>query len=162
MSSDFISKEKRAEFERELEFLKTVKRKELAENLQKARALGDLSENAEYHSAREEQGHSEDRIRQLESILKNAKVVDDKQTKNKAGVVSVGSKVEIKKKGESGRWETKIRAIEIVGGEESDMLSGKVSYKSPLGSALMGQVEDVEVSVKTPKGEIKYKIVLVD
>jgi hypothetical protein len=68
----------------------------------------------------------------------------------------------LKKKGESGRWETKIRAIEIVGGEESDMLSGKVSYKSPLGSALMGQVEDVEVSVKTPKGEIKYKIVLVD
>lgn len=160
MSSEFISKEKRAELEKELAYLKTDRRKELAENLQRARALGDLSENAEYHAAREEQGYSEDRIKQIEYTLKNAKIVDDTKSK-KAGVVSVGSKVEIKKKGDSGRWETKTRVIEIVGGEESDMLAGKVSYKSPLGAALMGQVEDVEISVITPKGEMKYKVVLV-
>jgi len=158
MSSEFISKEKLVELEKELEYLKTDRRKELAENLQKARALGDLSENAEYHAAREEQGYSEDRIKQIEYTLKNAKIVDESKGK-KAGVVSVGSKVEIKKKGDAGRWETKTRIIEIVGGEESDMLSGKVSYKSPLGAALMGQVEDVEVVVTTPKGEVKYKVV---
>jgi transcription elongation factor GreA len=162
MSSEFISKEKRAELEKELEYLKTDRRKELAENLQRARALGDLSENAEYHAAREEQGYSEDRIKEIEYTLKHAKVIDASKTGKKAGVVSVGSKVEIKKKGDSGRWETKTRVIEIVGGEESDLMNGKISYKSPLGSALMGQVEDVEISVTTPKGEMKYKVVTVN
>jgi transcription elongation factor GreA len=157
MSSDFISKEKRTELEKELDFLKNTKRKELAENLQKARALGDLSENAEYHAAREEQGQAEDRIRQIEHTLKNAKVIDGGSRK-KSGVVSVGSKVEIKKK-VGKNWETKTKTIEIVGGEESDMLSGKVSYKSPLGESLMGQGEAEEISVHTPKGEILYKIV---
>lgn len=161
MSSEFISKEKLIELKKELEFLKTDRRKELAENLQRARALGDLSENAEYHSAREEQGFSEDRIRQIENIIKTAKVVDEKTGKNKTGVVTVGSKVEVKKKGEK-TWESKTKIIEIVGGEESDMLAGKVSYKSPLGSALMGQFVDVQIKVATPKGEILYKIISVN
>jgi transcription elongation factor GreA len=150
MSSEYISKEKLESLKNELEYLKTTKRKELAENLQRARALGDLSENAEYHAAREEQGFSEDRIRQLEEIIKNAKVVSHK----KSGVVDVGSVVEIKKKGERTS-----KKIEIVGGEESDVLNGKISYKSPLGVALMGQVEDEEITVSTPKGEMVYKIV---
>lgn len=162
MSSEFISKEKRAELEKELEYLKTTRRKELAENLQRARALGDLSENAEYHAAREEQGYSEDRIKQIEYTLKHAKVVDGTKVGKKTGVVTVGSKVEIKKKGDSGRWETKTRVIEVVGGEESDLLAGKVSYKSPLGAALMGQLVDVEVVVVTPKGEMKYKVVSIN
>ena len=162
MSSEFISKEKRAELEKELEFLKTDRRKELAENLQRARALGDLSENAEYHAAREEQGYSEDRIKEIEYTLKNAKVIDASKSAKKAGVVSVSSKVEIKKKGDSGRWETKTRMMEIVGGEESDLLAGKLSYKSPLGAALMGQVVDEEVTVVTPKGEMKYKVVSIN
>jgi transcription elongation factor GreA len=161
MSSEFISREKRTELETELEFLKTTRRKELAENLQRARALGDLSENAEYHAAREEQGYSEDRIKEIEYTLKNAKVIDASKVAKNSGVVSVGSKVEIKKKGAGGKWEIKTRILEIVGGEESDLLAGKVSYKSPLGVALMGQVEGVEVSVITPKGEVKYKTVSV-
>ncbi len=165
-NTEVISKEKKRELQKELDYLKTDRRKELAENLQKARALGDLSENAEYHNAREEQGFSEDRIRQIEYILKNAKVLDEKTSKVKAGVVSVGSKVEIRKrgvdeKGKAGRWETKTKIIEIVGGEESDMLTGKISFKSPLGSVLMGQVESVEVVVATPKGQITYKIVAI-
>lgn len=159
MSSEFISKEKRVELEKELVFLKTTKRKELAENLQRARALGDLSENAEYHAAREEQGFTEDRIKQIEFTLKNAKIIDG--GKNKSGVVQVGSKVEVKKKGVNGRWESTTKILEIVGGEESDMLSGKISYNSPLGSALVGQVEDVEVLVSTPKGQITYKIITI-
>ncbi len=158
MSSEFISKEKFKELEKELEYLKTDRRKELAETLQKARALGDLSENAEYHNAREEQGFSEDRIKQIEFILKNSKILDEKTSKNSRGVVTVGSKVEIKKKGDKS-WESKTKVIEIVGGEESDILNGKVSYKSPLGAALMGQVVDTQVTITTPKGEMLYKIV---
>jgi transcription elongation factor GreA len=151
MSTEYISKEKLTSLKEELEFLKTDKRKELAENLQKARSLGDLSENAEYHAAREEQGFVEDRIKEIEHVIKTAKVVTHKSS---SGVVTVGSVVEIKKKGERAT-----RKIEIVGGEESNFLEGKVSYKSPLGEALMGQKEGVEVTVSTPKGEMKYKVV---
>jgi transcription elongation factor GreA len=154
MSSEFISKEKLKSLHEELEYLKTTKRKELAENLQRARALGDLSENAEYHAAREEQGFSEDRIKEIEHVIKNAKVVTSVKSN---GVIQVGSIVEIKKNGDKVS-----KQIEIVGGEESDMLNGKVSYKSPLGDALMGQKLDVQVTVTTPKGEIVYKIISVN
>lgn len=153
MNNEYISKEKLNSLKEELEFLKTTKRKELAENLQKARALGDLSENAEYHTAREEQGFAEDRINEIENIIKNAKIIDHKKSN---GVVVVGSVVEIKKKGERTS-----KTIEIVGGEESDMANGKISYKSPLGQALVGQKEDVMVTIKTPKGESVYKVVSV-
>jgi transcription elongation factor GreA len=153
MSSEYISQEKLNSLKAELEFLKTEKRKELAENLQKARALGDLSENAEYHAAREEQGYTEDRIKEVEHIIKTAKVVDHAKSN---GVVQLGSIVEVKKKGDKTS-----KKIEIVGGEESDMLAGKVSYKSPLGQALLGQKEEESIVVKTPKGETVYKIVSV-
>jgi transcription elongation factor GreA len=154
MTSEYISQERLTKLKEELEYLKTEKRKELAENLQKARALGDLSENAEYHAAREEQGYAEDRIKEIEQIVKTAQVVENIK---RNGVVQVGSTVEIKKKGERSS-----KKIEIVGGEESDMLSGKISYKSPLGSALLGQVPEASVSVVTPKGEFVYKIVSVN
>lgn len=147
---EFISKEKLADLIAELDYLKTTKRQELAENLQRARGLGDLSENAEYHTAREEQGHAEDRIRQLEFIIKNAKVVDGAHHSES---VSVGSVLEIKKKGDKVG-----KQIEIVGGEESDLLQGKISYKSPLGAALLGHVNGDKVEVDTPKGVIEYKI----
>jgi transcription elongation factor GreA len=151
---EFISKEKLTELELELNYLKTDKRKELAENLQRARGLGDLSENAEYHNAREEQGHAEDRIRQVEHIIKNAKIVDHKKSN---GIVDIGTILEIKKKGERTS-----KKIEIVGGEESDMMTGKVSYKSPLGQALLGQKIEAKIVVATPKGEIEYKIISVE
>lgn len=151
MTSEYISQEKLNELKKELDFLKSEKRKELAENLQKARALGDLSENAEYHAAREEQGFTEDRIKQLEHIVKTAIVVQHRKVN---GVVQVGSVVEIKKKGER-----TAKKIEIVGGEESDMMNGKISYKSPLGEALIGQKEETKISVKTPRGEMVYTIV---
>lgn len=153
MDTHYISQEKLDSLKEELDFLKTTRRKELAENLQRARALGDLSENAEYHSAREEQGFSEDRIKEIEYILKSAQIIDHKKSN---GVVQVGSILEIKKKGDKAS-----KKIEIVGGEESDMMAGKVSYKSPLGEALVGQKEGIEISVMTPKGEMKYKVVSV-
>ena len=153
MNNEYISPEKLQLLQQEVEFLKTTKRKELAENLQRARALGDLSENAEYHAAREEQGFAEDRIKEIDYIIKTAKVIAPKKSN---GVVQVGSTVEIKKKGDKVS-----KKIEIVGGEESDMLAGKISYKSPLGEALVGQKEDVTVNIKTPKGESVYKIISV-
>jgi transcription elongation factor GreA len=152
-TSEYISQEKLNSLKEELEYLKNDKRKELAENLQRARALGDLSENAEYHSAREEQGFAEDRIKQIEHIIKTANIV---KTVKSNGVVQVGSIVEIKKKGDRVS-----KKIEIVGGEESDTLAGKISYKSPLGQAVYGQIEGAQVSVHTPKGENEYKIVSV-
>jgi transcription elongation factor GreA len=115
--------------------------------------LGDLSENAEYHAAREEQGFTEDRIKEVEYIIKNAKIIEHKKSD---GVVRVGSMVEILK----GR-EKASRVIEIVGGEESDMLNGKISYKSPLGEALLGQKKDGKIKVKAPKGDITYTILSV-
>lgn len=154
MNSEYISKEKFDALTKEVEFLKTTKRKELAENLQRTRALGDLSENAEYHAAREEQGFSEDRIREIEHILKNAKIIE---TVTSDGIVRVGSVVEIKK----GK-EKSTKQIVIVGGEESDMLNGKISYKSPLGESLVGQRVGDKVKVNTPKGEITYTVVSVN
>lgn len=157
MNNEYISEEKLKKLNEELDFLKNVRRGELAENLQRARALGDLSENAEYHAAREEQGHSEDRIKEIEAILRTAVVVKkDSASKSTNEVVQIGSSVEIKKKGER-----TTKKIEIVGGEESDMLAGKVSFKSPLGEALFGERVGSEVTVATPKGEINYKIVSV-
>lgn len=153
--NEYISEEKLKSLKAELEYLKTDKRKELAENLQRARALGDLSENAEYHTAREEQGHSEDRINEIESILRNAIVVKNSK---KGDVVQIGSIVEIKKKEDK-----TTKKIEIVGGEESDALTGKISFKSPLGESLFGQKEGVEVNFKNPKGEtVTYKIISVN
>jgi transcription elongation factor GreA len=132
---------KKTKLETELVLLKGTKRKEIADTLEKARSMGDLSENAEYHQAREDQGFNEDRIMEIEGMLRNAQII--KHTKNK-GIVEVSSVVEIKKKGERTAKE-----IEIVGGEESDIANGKVSYMSPLGANLMG------------KKEVIYKIVSV-
>lgn len=151
---EYISEDKLEILKKELEYLKTVRRQELAENLQRARALGDLSENAEYHAAREEQGHSEDRIKEIESILRNAVIVKHHK---KSDVIQIGSIVEIKKKGERNT-----KKVEIVGGEESDMLAGKISFKSPLGVALFGQKAGVEINFTTPKGDMFYKIVSVE
>ncbi len=154
MPNEYVSSAKLKSLNEELDFLKTVRRKELAANLQRARALGDLSENAEYHAAREEQGHSEDRIREIESILRTAIIVKGHK---KSDAVVIGSMVEVRKKGE------KIsKKIEIVGGEESDMAAGKVSFKSPLGECLLGQKVGAECTIKTPKGEVVYIIISVD
>lgn len=154
MKEEYISGDKLKDLKKELDYLQNVRRKELAENLQRARALGDLSENAEYHAAREEQGHSEDRIKEIEAILRVAIVVKHHKKSDKA---EIGSIVEIKKKGER-----TTKKIEIVGGEESDIANGKISFKSPLGESLYGQKVGAEVNVSTPKGDITYKIVSID
>jgi transcription elongation factor GreA len=150
-TQDYITKEKKAELEKELAYLQNTKRKEIAETLERARSMGDLSENAEYHQARDDQGFNEDRILQIEHVLRSAKVLDGKM---KGNGISVGSVVVIKKKGDKTE-----KSLTIVGSEEADMLNGKISFNSPLGEALLGRGEDDEIVINTPKGEVKYNIV---
>ena len=150
--TEYITKENKEALEAELKELTGPRRREIISTVEYAKSLGDLSENAEYHSAREEQGKLEERIGQIEHVLKHAVVLD----RASDGTVSVGSTVIIKKEGEENT-----RTFLIVGSEETDMLSGKISYKSPLGSALFGKQAGAMVVVTTPRGDISYTIVSV-
>lgn len=152
MNDYIITKQKKKELEVELKELEGPKRKEVIEALAYAKSLGDLSENAEYHQAREDQAKLEDRIKQIESMLETAEVASGR----KSDVVGVGSTVEVKKAGE-----LKKKTFIIVGDEEADMSQGKVSSKSPLGSCLVGEKKGAQVVCQTPKGEVGYKIIKV-
>lgn len=149
---EYLTKEKYDQLAKELEDLKTTKRKEVAEQLQYAKGLGDLSENAEYHEARDKQASVESRILQLENMLKHAEIVVHKT----GDIVEIGSEVTVLRKGE-----TKENTYTIVGLEEADMSSGKISNQSPLGQSLLGKKKGEVFEFKTPKGKIEYKIVSV-
>ncbi len=153
MTEELISQEKFEELTKELDELRTTRRREVAEQLEYARSLGDLSENAEYQEAREMQAAVEERIGKLESILKSAKIVKN----SKSDTVGMGSTVTVQKLGADDK-----HTYIIVGAEEADMLSGKISYHSPLGNALMGKKKGDEFSFHTPKGNQKYKILKVE
>jgi transcription elongation factor GreA len=142
-----ITDEGKAELEAELAELKS-RRGAIADKIAEARDFGDLSENAEYDSAREEQGLVESRIAEIEDILLNAEIIKASgKTK-----VALGSKVELK----TGK---KTVTYSIVGPVEADPLEGKISNESPIGEALMGKKVGDTVSIATPKGEISYEIV---
>lgn len=145
----FLTKEKLEELKTELKNLVTIRRGEIAEQLQYAKGLGDLSENAEYHEARDEQAKVEARISQLEHVLKNAEVFHHK----KGDVVEIGSEVEFQKKGEK-----EIKKVKIVSSEETDAVNGKISNESPIGLALIGKKKGESFEMETPKGKIEFKI----
>ncbi|MDO5572571.1 MAG: transcription elongation factor GreA [bacterium] len=137
--------------ENELHDLKVVKRKEVAEKLKEARAQGDLSENAEYDAAKDEQRDIEARIEDIEAILKNAEVVlEDEVDVSKIGV---GSKVKILDKELKEEMEFK-----IVGSAEANSLKGKISNESPVGRALIGAKKGDTIEVETQAGTLKYKV----
>lgn len=144
-----ITKEGKKELEAELEQLKG-RRGEIADKIAEARDYGDLSENAEYDSARDEQGVVETRIAEIEDILVNAEIISGA----KKGVVGLGSAVELK-------TGTKIVKYTVVGPVEADPLEGKISNESPIGEALMGKKIGETVVIKTPKGETEYEVVAV-
>lgn len=146
---EYLTLEKKKALEDELNHLKTVRRKEIADALEYAKSLGDLSENAEYHQAREDQANCEDRISHIEQILKNAVIMSD----HKDGFVDVGATVVVLKKGEK-----ETRTFQIVGSEEANSQDGKISNESPLGRALLGKVKGDTVAFETPKGEATYTI----
>ena len=159
-AEEFISQEKFEELTKELDELRTTRRREVAEQLEYARSLGDLSENAEYHEAREMQAAVEERIQKLESMLKHAKIVRNV----KSDTVGMGATVQVQKVGSdpaAGGASDKHTYI-IVGAEEADLFTGKISYHSPLGGALMGKKKGDEFSFHTPKGVQKYKILKVE
>lgn len=133
----------------ELELLVHTRRREIASRIQEAKELGDLSENAEYQEAKNEQAFNEGRIEELENTLKHAVVID--QTAKPNGKVQVGSAVITKINGQS-------TTLYIVGSDEADPLAGRISNESPLGQALLGQAVGATVTVATPKGEMAYTI----
>jgi transcription elongation factor GreA len=151
-AGDYITEEKRDALQEELKDLAGPKRKEIIAALEYAKSLGDLSENAEYHQAREDQGKLEERIAKIEQILKNSQVI-----KPAGGdVIEIGSKVVVQKEGTSEN-----KNYVIVGSEEADMAKGKISNRSPFGEALFGKRKGDSVSFKTPNGSVHYKIVSV-
>jgi transcription elongation factor GreA len=151
---EYLTQDKFNELKNELDYLKTTRRKEIAESLEYARSLGDLSENAEYQEARDLQASTEERIRKLEAILQSARIVQDSK---KSSVVGLGSTVAIQKEGEK-----ETHKYYIVGTEEANMQDRKISYVSPLGEAMMGKKKGETFSFQTPSGKMNYKVVSVE
>jgi transcription elongation factor GreA len=148
-AADYITLEKRKALEAELLDLKGPKRKEIIEALAYAKSLGDLSENAEYHQAREDQSKLEGRIQKIEQILRSSEVVSG----GGGEIIEIGSKVSVVREGESNE-----RHYVIVGSEEADMAEGKISNRSPFGEALFGRKKGETIIFNTPKGSVSYKI----
>lgn len=146
-----ITEEGLQNIKKELEYLKTVKRHEVADRIKTAREFGDLSENAEYDEAKNEQGFVEGKISELEHKLKVAVVIDDKDIHTED--VGVGSIVKIRNEEDGFEIEYK-----IVGSAESDPLNKRISNESPVGSALLGSKVGETVKVQVPDGEIAYKV----
>lgn len=138
-------------YEDELQDLKVVKRKEVAQKIKEAREQGDLSENAEYDAAKDEQRDIEARIEELEKILKNAEVVDEDEVD--LDKINIGCKVKIRDLEYKEDLEYK-----IVGSTEANSLKGKISNESPVGRALIGKKVGEVVSVETQVGTLKYEV----
>lgn len=148
----YLTSDRLEELKIELNKLKTEKRQEIAERLARAKEFGDLSENAEYLEAREEQNQIETRILELEEIVQNAKVIKRSAAKN---IVGFGSGVTVLRNGK------KFKYI-IVGSKEAKPEAGYLSNESPLGKAFFGKKVGESVKVKTPGGEITYKILKIE
>ena len=153
MAETWLTPEEIAKREERLEFLKTTRRLEIAEQLKIARAFGDLSENAEYDAAKNEQAKNEYDILQLENELKNAKVIDE--TSIDYNTVGVGATVKLNDMVDK----TKKHTFQIVGSAEADPLNGRISNESPLGSSLLGHKVGDTVEIEAPNGKHKYKVI---
>lgn len=147
----YLSEEGFKEHKQELEELK-LKRQEIANRLEEAKALGDLSENQEYISAREAQAFNEGKILELEQLLREATMIDKNRHSH---IVHIGSAVEVRANGKSHNFV-------IVGSEEANPASGKISNESPLGKAFLGHKAGEAVEVETPAGKNSYKIVSIN
>ena len=151
-AADYITKEKRKALLLELEDLKGPKRKQILQDLEYSKSLGDLKENAEYHQTREEQGKLEERIAKIEQILQSSTVVSG----GGGDVIEIGSTVVVQKDGSTDK-----KTYIIVGSEEASMAEGKISNRSPFGQALFNKRKGETVSFSTPGGTVNYKIISV-
>lgn len=148
----YITKERLIEIENELKRLTTEGRRKMAEKIAEARAHGDLSENAEYDAAKEEQAKLEAKISQLQNILANAEIIDrSKLPKDQATILSTVIVKNLKT--------NKTFEYTLVSPEESDMNSGKISYTSPVGQGLMGKKKGEKVQIKVPAGILELEII---
>lgn len=138
--------------EEEVEFLKTVRRKEVAERIKVAISFGDISENSEYDEAKNEQAQMEERILKLESMIRRAVIIDE--SKIDSNVVTIGSIVKVN----DVEFEEEVEYV-IVGSAEADPYDGKISNESPVGRALLGKTVGDEVDVQVPDGIAKFKII---
>jgi transcription elongation factor GreA len=150
-----LTKEGLDKLETELEFLKSVKREEVAERIKQAIAFGDISENSEYEDAKNEQAFIEGRIITLEQTLKKARLMEDNEIRT--DVVSLGSKVRLKEM-KSGREFN----VTVVSSVECKLRDGKISDESPVGRAAMGKKVNSVFQAETPAGLLKYKILKVE
>lgn len=159
----YLTPEGLEKLKKELEYLKTVKCREIAERLKHTASFGDLTENASYQEAKEAQGFLEGRILELEKLIKEAKII---KKIDRAGWVQIGSTVILSSEGKKPHTRTSsVRGREkfkIVGATETDSLEGKISIDSPLGKALLNKPKGAIVEVETPQGKIKYKIIKIE
>ncbi len=152
VNQTYLSPEGTEVLKKELQELKTKKRQEIAKRLQEAKDLGDLSENAEYFEAKEAQSLNENRIAELEELLKNAVIIKAPSAED---IVRIGSTIETK-------LNNSVEIFSIVGSAEAKPQEGKISNESPLGRAFLGKKAGEEVEIKTPRGTVKYKIIKIE
>lgn len=148
---EFITQQGLEDLKEQLEYLKVVVRKEVSEKIKTARGFGDLSENAEYDEAKNEQAEVEAKIAQIEEKIKTAQVIDESQINSNA--VGLGTKVKILDLSENDEMD-----FLIVGSAEADFAAGKLSYESPVGAALLNHEVDDIVKVDAPDGVFEFKI----
>ncbi len=150
-----LSPERLKELLEELNYLKTVREKEVAELIKEARSYGDLSENSEYDEAKNEQGRLYSRMAEVEEILANCVVIEEEETEG--DYIRMGSTVTVYDK----EFEEE-QTFRITGSQEADPMNGLISEDSPFGKALMGRVEGDEIVVEAPAGPVEYKILKVE
>lgn len=147
-----LSAERLEELKQELNYLKTVREKEVADQIKEARSFGDLSENSEYDEAKNEQGKLYSRIAEIENILANCSVIEE--TDSDPDTVRLGSKITV--------MDTALEeeeSYQVVGSQEADPMNGRISEESPFGKALLGKRVGDTVIVDAPAGNIEYKVV---
>ncbi len=152
MMDQIISQEGYDKLKKELDELINIKRLEISSRIESAKELGDLSENAEYHEAKEEQAFNDGRIAEISILLKNLTIVE---INNKKDEIAMGSKIVAESNGGKKQYK-------IVSFNEVDPTCGKISNESPLGRAFLGKKKGEDVVVNTPKGEMKYKIIKIE
>jgi transcription elongation factor GreA len=149
-----LSQAKLEELKKELEYLQTVREKEISELIKEARSFGDLSENSEYDEAKTEQGKLYSRIAELKNLLENAEIIEKAETTD---TVTLGSKVTVKSL-DDGSVET----YQIVGSHEANPIKGRISDDSPFGRGLMGHKAGDTITVDAPAGKLKYEILKIE
>jgi transcription elongation factor GreA len=149
----YLTPEGAEKLKQELEELKGPRRDQLAKRLRSAIQMGDLSENADYHKAKEDQGFLEGRIQEIEYKLRNAVIIEANGRRDEVGI---GSHVTIQEKGEPEE------TYHVVGAQEADPRNGRISNESPIGKALMGHKVGDEVEAEAPSGKLRFKILKIE